>query len=105
MWGRSGTHRREALNAGCALQGAPEGRRRAGALFGETTRYLLVYEEGSVGDVTEAEVRAKPIALHCPTACCCSVLGDVLPAQEQLYGRRSVLTGEACPVHADRTLT
>lgn len=45
-------------NSGNALQGALEGRRRAGALFGETTRYLLVYEEGSVGDVTEAEVRS-----------------------------------------------
>lgn len=36
-----------------------EGRRRAGALLGETTRYLLVYEEGSMAGVTEDEVRQE----------------------------------------------
>ena len=46
-------------NPGTVLQGTPEGRRRAGALMGETTRYLLVYEEGSMGDVTEAEVQRQ----------------------------------------------
>jgi hypothetical protein len=70
MYARSGTRRRGGCNSRNALQGAPEGRRRAGALFGETTRYLLVYEEGSMGEVTEAEVGATPVcsAVHRPLA-------------------------------------
>ena len=43
-------------NSASALQVAPDGRQQAGALTGETTRHLLVYHEGSMSDVTEAEV-------------------------------------------------
>lgn len=40
------------------MQEVAAGGRRAGALIGETTRYMLVYEEASIGDVTEDEVQS-----------------------------------------------
>ena len=41
------------------MQVAPQGRERAGSSVGGTTRHLLVFEEGSIGAVTEAEVASS----------------------------------------------
>lgn len=42
----------------CGPQGRMGGGRLAGALQGETTRYLLVYEEAQIGKVSKEEVEA-----------------------------------------------
>ena len=78
-------------NATITLQVAPDGQQQAGALIGETNRHLLVYHEGSMGDVTEAEVTKS-------CACCPALLaGSVL--QRPCRGADSTVEAFSKPDH------
>ena len=54
----------------------------AGALQGETTRYLLVYEEAHIGQVTEAEVAAAVAAAGGRLLAWHASIGTALAASE-----------------------
>lgn len=82
-----------------------EGRRRAGALLGETTRYLLVYEVGSMAAVTEADVRQVVEAAGGTLLAWHPAIGTALAASENTgFSPDAVAQVGPCPSTWDHQL-